>query len=99
MQISRKFRESDAGYHHWCSGCNRLHTLPKGRGWTYFSPGDGMSAIPSFHLSWQNERVCHYFLTNGQIDYLADCHHALRGPQPVPDLPEDYRDFEREVPA
>jgi len=32
--------------------------------------------------------VCHLFLTNGQINYLGDCSHGLKGQVvPLPDLP------------
>lgn len=36
--------------------------------------------------------VCHYFLTAGSIQYLADCTHALKGQTiPLPDLPPHLR--------
>lgn len=36
--------------------------------------------------------VCHYFLKGGQIQYLPDCTHALKGKTvPLPELPERYR--------
>ena len=32
--------------------------------------------------------VCHYFVTKGQIQYLADCTHAMRGQTiTLPDIP------------
>jgi hypothetical protein len=37
--------------------------------------------------------VCHYFLRAGQIEYLDDCTHTLRGYKiSLPALPELYRD-------
>lgn len=35
------------------------------------------------HNACAGSSVCHYFLRNGQIQYLGDCTHAMRG-QTVP---------------
>lgn len=31
--------------------------------------------------------VCHSYVTDGVIDFLGDCTHALRGKHPIPDWP------------
>jgi hypothetical protein len=37
--------------------------------------------------------VCHYILTNGVLNYCADCTHDLSGKSvSLPELPEFYRD-------
>lgn len=37
--------------------------------------------------------VCHSFVTDGNIQFLGDCTHALANQTvPIPDLPEVYRD-------
>jgi hypothetical protein len=28
---------------------------------------------------WRTERICHSFVTDGQIQFLGDCTHALKG--------------------
>lgn len=36
--------------------------------------------------------VCHYFLRNGEIQFLGDCTHALAGKTvPLPKFPEDAK--------
>jgi hypothetical protein len=42
-------------------------------------------AIEEFK-EWRTERVCHSFVTDGKIQFLGDCTHALAG-QTV-ELPE-----------
>ena len=45
---------------------------------------DGRCAPPS---------ICHLFVTDGQIQFLGDCTHALAGQTvELPDLPEHLRD-------
>jgi hypothetical protein len=39
---------------------------------------------------WRTERRCHTFITNGQVQFLGDCTHALAG-QTLPDLPDYLR--------
>ena len=37
---------------------------------------------------WRTERVCHSFITDGQIQFLGDCTHALAGQTvPIPAWP------------
>ncbi|MDE2470536.1 MAG: ammonia monooxygenase [Bradyrhizobium sp.] len=36
--------------------------------------------------------VCHFFVTNGRVQFLGDCTHALAGQTvDLPDLPEEWR--------
>lgn len=46
------------------------------------------------HYQWQAmSSTCHYFLHNGQIQYLSDCTHALAGRTiDMPELPAHLRD-------
>lgn len=41
---------------------------------------------------YQNRRVlCHYFMTNGQLQFLNDCPHALKGQTvAIPEFPAGY---------
>ncbi|HEV3492443.1 MAG TPA: DUF6527 family protein [Reyranella sp.] len=39
------------------------------------------------------DRCCHYFLKEGQLQFLGDCTHALKGQTvPLPELPSWLRD-------
>lgn len=42
---------------------------------------------------WRTERVCHSFIAGGQIQFLGDCTHALKGQTvPIPEWPSSYGD-------
>jgi hypothetical protein len=81
-----------------CPGCDMLHAvyLESGQGanvpvWTWNSSMDKPTFRPSVLVTypWGPERkecVCHSFITDGRIEFLPDCTHALAG-QTV-DLPE-----------
>lgn len=48
-----------------------------------------MPAVPEGRPDAGQIKVCHYFLRNGQIEFLSDCTHALAGQTvPLPDLPD-----------
>lgn len=75
-------------YMFWCNGCDALHTIRAGGNkpvWTF----NGDMVKPTFspsHLTGSKkftERRCHSFIENGNIRYLNDCHHDLKG-QTVP---------------
>jgi hypothetical protein len=37
---------------------------------------------------WRTERVCHSFITDGQIQFLGDCTHPMAGQTvPIPKWP------------
>lgn len=77
-----------------------------GARWTFDGNLDAPTFSPSMHIKTgrfadPNYRdpdgdlssVCHYFLRAGQIQYLGDCTHALKGQTvALPELPEGYRD-------
>lgn len=100
MQITAKLRRSAAGYIHYCPGCDSSHhfvTESDGHPVWQF---DGNLERPTFSPSMRiydmaiegrrPERTrCHYFLRDGQIQFLGDCAHALADQTvPLPDLPE-----------
>jgi hypothetical protein len=41
-------------------------------------------------VSHEVEKICHYILTDGVLDFCADSTHALRGKVPLPPLPPPY---------
>ena len=84
-----------------CPGCDGAHCIPVDGphkwGWNgsietpTFTPSilvrypANPNAIEEFK-EWRSERICHSFVTDGRIQFLGDCTHALAG-QTV-DLPE-----------
>lgn len=82
-----------------CPGCGALHApvvkdgtgpRPAGQGpvWGWNGSMDAPTFTPSLLVRWPGGRseVCHSFITDGQIQFLGDCTHALAG-QTVP-IPE-----------
>ena len=77
----------------WCPGCDDYHNIRYGNpasDWTWngdlelptFSP----SVLVRYGYIQGVPKVCHSFVTDGRIQFLGDCTHALAG-QTV-DLPE-----------
>ena len=49
------------------------------------TPDMGKDYQPDIHST-----VCHCFIVNGQVQYLGDCTHGLRGQTvPLPDVPDN----------
>lgn len=77
----------------FCRGCDAPHCLSVGQGagprWAYNGNPDAPTFTPSVLVSYEQHGesvVCHSFVTEGRIQYLGDCTHALAG-QTV-DLPD-----------
>lgn len=77
-----------------------------GARWSFDGNLEAPSFSPSMHIrtgrfadpSWKDldgqdlSSICHYFLRAGQIEYLGDCTHALKGQTvDLPELPLRYR--------
>lgn len=77
-----------------CPGCDGPHGVVIGgsaRAWGFNGDSERPTLTPSVHVSWtqgpeHTPHVCHSFVRDGQIQFLADCTHALAG-QTVP-IPE-----------
>jgi hypothetical protein len=88
------------GYAHWCAGCECAHifyTRPGSPQWTFNGNMESPSFEPSmrfFHHANKDKpekTLCHYFLRDGVIEYLADSgDHDLRGKHPLQDIPDGY---------
>jgi hypothetical protein len=92
---------NDQGTHEvwWfrCPGCNELHGVttksPTFDPWGFNGDPDHPTFTPSF-LTWRDwgdhaGRRCHSFITDGQIQFLNDCTHALANQTvELPDLPK-----------
>jgi len=66
-----------------CPGCNYSHPFEidcAERGWTWNGSLEKPTFTPSLLCDAQRpERRCHSFVTDGKIQFLGDCHHALAG--------------------
>lgn len=73
----------------WCAGCERHHSFAVNRSnaasnWTMTGTPESPTFRPSLLCQWSEgeegiKNVCHSFVTDGQIQYLSDCTHALAG--------------------
>lgn len=86
----------------WCPGCDGAHQItvfddPNRQGpiWGYNGNPDAPTFTPSINVTYNGPdagidgappAVCHSFVTDGRIQFLGDCTHALAG-QTV-DLPD-----------
>jgi hypothetical protein len=68
-----------------CPGCGYTHPLDER--WTWNQDLDRPTFRPSLLCNPNTpEHRCHSFITDGQIKFLDDCHHALAGK--TVDLPD-----------
>lgn len=97
-----KFHEVDPNYMAWhCPGCEGGHAVPtKGfypdqpeRGWGWNRSLEAPTLTPSILVHphdasppFKPQPLCHSYITDGRIQFLADCTHKLAG-QTV-DVPE-----------
>lgn len=88
----RKSELEGQGYWHFCPGCGFEHRLPDT--WTFDGNLDAPTFTPSFAHTWGLEHIgrpnklCHYIITAGQINYCTDSTHSLAGQTvAMPDLP------------
>lgn len=74
----------------WCPGCRSTHAVnshPTGPRWTYNGNPDAPTFSPSILVTYQHlgapeegrDERCHSFVTDGRIQFLGDCTHALAG--------------------
>jgi len=79
---------SGVNYWLWCPGCDQAHA-PNER-WTYNGDPDRPTFTPSILVTGGSRGlVCHSFVTDGRIQFLGDCTHALAGETvDLPDVPD-----------
>lgn len=104
MQISQFLHKIGGTIIHWCPACHDVHAIPVVRGCAYekawewdgdiIAPTIAQSVLISSAEGFvYRRRHCHYFLKAGEIEFLPDCAHALRGLKvPLPHLPAFLRD-------
>lgn len=84
------------GYSFECPGCENWHVIytepnPRGIQWRFNGDLERPTFEPSVISRWSygeppQERICHFFLREGRLEFLGDCTHRLAG-QTV-ELPE-----------
>jgi hypothetical protein len=88
-----KLRKADELYMHWCPGCKEVHAINVGSdigpNWTFNDCPEFPTFSPSVKISssrWDEAKAtmveftqCHYFITNGEIQFCGDCAHDLNG--------------------
>lgn len=75
----------------WCPGCKQLHPAeiekanPFGGLWRWNGDANKPTLSPSMNLPG----ICHFFLRDGQLQFLSDSRHELAGKTvPLPEVPE-----------
>lgn len=89
-------------HEHWCPACKQMHgyaveqPFRNGAQWTFNGDGDRPSFQPSMNISigpyGSDGKIdrCHYFVTDGRIQYCGDSTHELAGQTvDLPDVPRD----------
>lgn len=92
-QLSKKLRNVEGGgLVFWCPGCDGAHQIRHGDGpgprWGWNGDAERPTFTPSVLVRYDGAdagrdgappAVCHSFVTDGQIQFLGDCTHALAG--------------------
>lgn len=101
-QVTNADGRSGTRHSYWCPGCDALHSIAirphsqdNGAGWTFTGTLDQPTYSPSQLTTYEYvkdgkevKRVCHTFIRGGQIEFLDDCTHSLKGKTvPLPPLP------------
>ena len=98
-KIEHSFRNGskDVMYVHFCEGCGYEHPFhtersDKGVTWEFNGSLESPTFRPSMLINQHDPSSrCHYFLTNGEVQYLSDCFHSLAGKTiALKDLEEIY---------
>jgi hypothetical protein len=84
----------------WCPGCESVHAvwIRGPSAWGFNGSYEKPTFTPSILVTGREphedgrERRCHTFITDGVIDFLGDCSHALAGQKrPMVPLPPEWR--------
>ncbi len=91
----RSIRMADGdGIGFYCPGCGSMHVVPinGSKAWGYNGNPDSPTLTPSVKVTSQ-DGVCHFFLTDGRLNYCGDSTHALPNQSArLPTLPPEYAD-------
>lgn len=87
-------------HEHYCPACGHMHgyaveqPFRNGARWSFNGNGDCPSFTPSMNIGigpFPDGHIdrCHYFVTDGRIQYCGDSTHAMAGQTvDLPDIPE-----------
>lgn len=86
--IHKEYEGGSHRYLFWCPGCSCLHCYnvnhPSGPNWKFDGNFEKPTFTPSLrYLGGPTGTRCHFFVTNGIIDYCGDNPHSFNG-QKVP---------------
>ncbi len=102
--LSKKLRGGENGrILFWCPGCDGAHQVYVGAGagprWGYNGDPERPTFTPSILVTYNGKdagidgappAICHSFITDGRIQFLSDCTHALAGQTvDIPDFDGD----------
>lgn len=91
--LSTKIHSAEGGrLMFWCPGCDGAHQVGVGHGdgprWGYNGDPEAPTFTPSILVTYNGRdagidgappAICHSFVTDGRIQFLGDCTHALAG--------------------
>lgn len=90
-QVSKVLRRATTAYFHWCPACDKMHRIPDR--WAFNGNLDRPTFTPSLRHTNGQGWCCHYRLTDGVLNFCADCSHAMSGKSvPLPPLPPELED-------
>ena len=89
-EVDKSKRQDNApDYIMECPGCGNSHGLyvthPNdiGHQWQFDGNTESPTVTPSINSKWTyaggKKHVCHFYVKQGQIQYLSDCTHELAG--------------------
>lgn len=96
--ISPLFEKYDDELFFYCPGCEFCHSIKFGAGpgprWTWNGDANRPTFSPSIRAV-TGKKVCHFFVTDGVIQYLSDSTHHLAGiTTPMVPIATEDRDHE-----
>ena len=76
----------------WCPGCDDLHSarVEGDHAWQWNGSLDKPALSPSILVGTNDfkDKRCHSYMKDGQMQFLDDCYHELKGQTvPLPELP------------
>ena len=91
----KDYPATDGVFYFYCPGCDVLHrvnTITENEHkaiWSFNGDMDKPTFAPS--VLYERSPRCHTFIKDGNIQYLEDCEHILKGQTiPLPEIPELY---------
>jgi hypothetical protein len=97
MKLRAQLQEGKAiGYLFWCPGCKEAHAFrivklgPDAPVWQFNGDVERPTFAPSllYYGDKKTTKRCHLTLVNGELSFLNDCEHALKGKKTaLPDWP------------